>query len=197
MPQALTLQVRLPSDRSKTGTLSVIDPVTGGVLFGPIPVLGRAARTAAAGKGNPSADWRKPYGDTPLGEYRIARIVENGAGTTRSHEQYGRSGSIVLDPTGGDAALAKANGRTGLLIHAGRQPQSPTPLPSHLKSTNGCLRVLDGDLSGLIAAIRANSLLFPGTVRIEVGPAGPPGDIDDSANEPDPPPTSGGGVILP
>lgn len=198
MSEVLTIRVQLPDDRNKTGILELIDPITGLPLAGPFPVLGRAARNTAASKGNPGAVSTKPFGDTPLGGYRIERIQSNGSGTSRPIEVYGSAGSIVMDPTSGDAATAKANGRVGLLIHAGRQPDSPTPLPSHLKSTNGCLRMLEGDLADLIKKIEDNSFLFPGHVNIEVAQAGgPDGDIDENVDDGDPPPLSGGDIILP
>ena len=198
MTQILTIHVKLPNDRDKTGTLELIDPITELPIAGPFPVLGRAARDTADKEGNPGADSLKLFGDTPLGSYRIERIQSNGRGTTRPEEKYGAAGSIVMDPVSGDAAKAKANGRTGLLIHAGRQPKSPTPLPSHLVSTNGCLRMLEDDLKDLIKKIETNSFLFPGSVKISISRVdGPIGDIDESVKEGDPPPMDGGDVILP
>lgn len=198
MTSTLTIRVKLPNDRTKTGTLALIDPITGLPIAGPFPVLGRAARNTASNKGNPGADPLKPYGDTPLGGYRINRIQSNGPGTTRPEEIYGAAGSIVMDPVSGDAAAAKANGRTGLLIHAGRQVSSPTPLPSHLKVTNGCLRMLEDDLKNIIIKIEENSFLFPGNVNIEIAPTGGPrGDIDENIEEGDPPPMKTGDIILP
>ncbi len=198
MPKVLTIRVQLPNNRDKTGTLELIDPVTGLPLAGPFPVLGRAALNTAENNGNSNADSLKPFGHTPLGGYRVERIQSNGDGTSRPIEVFGSTGSIVMEPTSGDAATAKANGRVGLLIHAGRQPNSPTPLPSHLKNTNGCLRMLEGDLSDLIHKIESNSFLFPGKVVIKITPIGGlDGDIDENIDEGDPPPLSGGDIILP
>jgi hypothetical protein len=193
----LTIRVQLPANRLRTGTLSVIDPLTGVPLFGPVPVLGRAARDRAGQAGNPGGDPLRPYGDTPTGGYRIVNIVANGPGTSRPVLNYGQSGAIVLDPASGDAARAEANGRTGLLIHAGRHAFSSVVDARALKPTNGCLRMLDWDLAELIKVIRQNSLLFPGTVTVEIaGPEGPQGDIDETVNDPDPPSTLGP-VVLP
>ena len=197
MPDQLTIRVRLPDNRNHTGTLELISPLTGLTVFGPVPVLGRAARNSATAHGNPSRDATKPYGHTPLGTYQVQRIVSNGPGTTRPFDVYGRSGAIVLDPLVGQAAIAKANGRVGLLIHAGRQPNSPTPLPSQLKPTNGCIRMLDRDLATLIDAIRDQSFGFPGVVNVDVGSPGAPSDIDEAINDPEPPPSDGGSIILP
>lgn len=204
MAGTLKIRVKLPQDRTRAGTLELIDPITGGLLFGPVPVLGRAARNTAKKHGNPNADPLQPFGDTPLGEYKISNIVAIGAGTSRPVEQYGSSGAIVMSPARiglpadqqDAAATAANNGRTGLLIHAGRQPNSPTPLPSHLKPTNGCIRILHKDLSELIQYVRNNAFLFPGTVSIEVAAvAGPQGDIDETVEETDPPPISGTTIL--
>lgn len=193
----LTIRVRLPANRLHTGTLTVVDPLTGAPLFGPVPVLGRAARNRAAQEGNPSADPLKKFGDTPTGGYRIVNIVANGNGTSRPVAAFGDSGSIVLDPVSGEAAQAEANGRTGLLIHAGRHAFSSVVDARMLKPTNGCLRMLDWDLAELIKVIRNNSLLFPGAVTVEIaGPEGPRGDIDETISDGDPPATSGP-VVLP
>lgn len=194
----LTIRVQLPADRTKTGTLTLVNPGTGLVLFGPVPVLGRAARNTASAHGNPSGNSLQPFGDTPTGTYDVARIVGNGNGTSRPIAAYGQSGSIVMEPTGGDALTAKSNGRIGLLIHAGRHAFSSVVDARALKPTNGCIRMLDFDMANLITAIKNNALIFPGTVTVEIGgPPGPQGDIDETVSDGDPPPTTGGPVVLP
>lgn len=194
---SLTIRVELPADRTRTGTLKVVDPITGVTLFGPVPVLGRAARNRASQEGNPNGDPLRPFGDTPTGVYNIARIVANGDSTTRPVANFGQSGSIVLDPTGGDARQAEINGRTGLLIHAGRHAFSSVVDARALKPTNGCLRMLDWQLAELIKVIRDNSLIFPGTVTVQVGGSeGPRGDIDETVSDGDPPSLQGP-IVLP
>jgi hypothetical protein len=194
----LTIKIALPADRTKTGTLTLIDPLTGGALFGPVPVLGRAALDTARARGNPTGDPLKQWGHTPTGTYSVARIVANGEGTSRPAQRYGKSGSIVLDPTGGDALLAKRNGRTGLLIHAGRHAFSSVVPASALKPTNGCIRMLDFQMDALLSNIRANALRFPGEVVVEIRePGGSRGDIDETVDDGDPPPVHGGPVVLP
>ena len=194
---SLVIKILLPADRTKTGTLRVVDSNTGVTVYGPVSVLGRAARNAAKAAGNPGADPLKKNGDTPEGVFNVLSIVRNGAGTSRPTIQYGENGSIVLDPTGGPALTAKQSGRTGLLIHSGRHPNTPMLSPSVLKPTNGCLRMLDWDMKSLIDAIRDNMLLFPGTLTVEVsGSPGPQGDIDETVDDGDPPPLQGP-VILP
>lgn len=44
----MKIEVKLPADRTKTGTLKLIDSTTGLTLFSSVSVLGRAARDAAA-----------------------------------------------------------------------------------------------------------------------------------------------------
>lgn len=191
------VKIQLPTDRKKTGMLTLVDATTGLTLFGPAPVLGRAARNTAAARGNAAADPLRPFGDTPTGTYNVNNIVKNGAGTTRPVLQYGESGSIVLDPSAGDALTAKNNGRTGILIHAGRHANSSVVAPNALKPTNGCIRMRDWDLNLLIDAIKNNAILFPGKVTVEIGgPGGPQGDIDETVDDGDPPPMLGP-IILP
>ncbi|MBL8501557.1 MAG: L,D-transpeptidase [Nitrosomonas sp.] len=193
MPSNLTVQVRLPSNRDQTGELSLIDPITQLPVFGPVPVLGRAAKNIAVAHGNPARTSTLPFGHTPLGSYSIVSILKNGTGTSRPENQYGKSGSIVLDPQSGDAAVAKRNGRVGLLIHGGRQANNPTPLPSHLISTSGCLRMLDGDLAKLIEAIKQNNFLFPGIITVEISTiGGVQATLDETIQDADPPPMDGG-----
>jgi len=192
---SMKIDVTLPADRTKTGTLQLVDDATGLTLFGPVAVLGRAARNTAAAHGNPTGDSLQPFGDTPTGTYSVPEILANGGTTSRPMAQYGQSGSIRLDPTGGDAAAAKSNGRTGLLIHAGRHAFSSVIDPKALKPTNGCIRMRDWDMQGLIDAIRANGLLFPGSFSVTVGPEGVSADMDESVSDGDPPPLDGGTVL--
>ncbi len=191
----LEIRVRLPNDRRNTGTLEMVDTITGLTLFGPIPALGRAARNTAAAHGNPNGLSTLPFGDTPTGGYRLPMVLRSGANTNHPADVYGSSGVIVLDPVSGDALTAKNNGRTGLLIHSGRQISTPTPLPSHLRPTNGCIRVLERDLAALVQAMRDNAFLFPGDVTLTVGPNGPQGTMDENVSDGDPPPLTGTPVV--
>lgn len=191
----LELRVKLPDNRLKTGTLELVDSTTGLRVFGPIPALGRGARNVAKDHGNPNGKATLPYGDTPTGNYQVPRVLKSGSGTSHPADVYGSVGVIVLDPIGGEAAAAKANGRTGLLIHAGRQVATPTPLPSHLRATNGCIRVLEPDLAALIQAMKDNAILFPGDVVVSVGPEGPPGGGGDDSVEGDPPNLNGSPIL--
>jgi len=191
----LEIRVSLPNDRLRTGTVELVDTGTGLRVADPFPGLGRAARNTARAHQNPSGSSTMPFGDTPLGGYKIPRVLKTGAGTSHPANIYGSVGAIVLDPVSGDAQLAEANGRTGLLIHAGRQVASPTPLPGHLMVTNGCVRMLEGDLAALIKAMRDFAFLFPGDVSVVVGAAGPAGIVDDDLNEGDPPDLTGAPIL--
>lgn len=185
------VKINLPANRNNTGTLTLIDATTGLTLFGPVSVLGRASRNTAAAHSNPGADPLKKFGDTPTGAYNVNNIVKNCAGTTRPVLQYGESGSIVLDPSAGHALTAKKNGRTGILIHAGRHANSSVVAPNALKPTNGCIRMRDWDLNLLIDTIKKNTILFPGKVTVEIdGSGGPQGDIDETVDDGDPPPNA-------
>lgn len=191
----LEIRVSLPNNRLNTGTVELVDPVSGLRVFGPVPAMGRAARDTARAHDNPNGISTLPYGDTPLGGYRIPSVLASGAGTNHPANVYGSAGVIVLDPVSGDALIAENNGRTGLLIHAGRQVSSPTPLPNHLKPTNGCVRMLESDLAGLIKAMRDYAFIFPGEVSVRVGAAGPAGIIDERINDGDPPPLTGKPIL--
>ncbi|MBW6530517.1 hypothetical protein KZ820_07190 [Sphingomonas sp. RRHST34] len=149
----------------------------------------------SAAHGNPNGVSTQPFGDTPLGGYRIPQVLRSGAGTTHPADVYGSVGVIVLDPVSGDAEVAQDNGRTGLLIHAGRQVATPTPLPGHLRPTNGCIRILEPDLAALIQAMRDNAFLFPGGVTVQVGSAGPAGITDEDVDDGDPPDFNGTPIL--
>lgn len=137
-------------------------------------------------------------GDTPTGAYSIPAIVTNGPGTPQDVERYGAAGSVVLNPISGQALQAKANGRVGLLIHAGRQHAGPALPRQKLKPTHGCIRMIEADLKLLIDKLKEIELTFPANVEVVVGSAGEtiaePGAATDEA---DPPPIGGGSIILP
>ena len=104
--------------------------------------LGRADSWRARKAGNSSRDPRHPFGDTPLGGWRAARIAHN-------RPQRWPLGVIWLGPshgakvTSGQALEAAKQGRTGLAIHSGRGNERLIP-------TFGCLRLLDDDFHRLI-----------------------------------------------
>lgn len=147
-PVDLVLDVRLPSDRHRTGLLT-LKRVSGAAIVADLKVLGKADNARALLAGNPQRDPSLPFGDTPTGRYAVPRAVATGAGTPYSSNSYGSNGALVLDPVDGQAMDAKGNGRVGLLIHGGTLGTG-----SRLRATHGCLRLSDGDMAILMAAIR-------------------------------------------
>ena len=79
----------------------------------------RADDAAAARYRNIERNPLLPYGDTPLGVYRVVGILKSGPDTEFDLESFGGHRVILLEPVSGDAALADANGRFQLLIQAG------------------------------------------------------------------------------
>jgi hypothetical protein len=142
------LIVSLPANREFEGRLT-LEEENGRVLAGPFPVCGLADRAAAGRHGNPSGQPLLPYGDTPLGRYRIAGIHATGRKTSLSAELFGPHGVIVLTPTAGDAALADANGRFCIAIQGGTLGPG-----RRLRPTNGSLRLTDKDQRALVRALR-------------------------------------------
>ena len=100
-----------------------------------------------------------PYGDTPSGAYKILNVANTGDGTPYDKDKFGPNGALRLDPVSGDAATAKANQRSGLMIHAGRPSAN-----GGLRPTNGCIRMSNDDIQSLITAI---SLLSAGENPLE------------------------------
>jgi hypothetical protein len=141
------IKVQLPKDRNYTGVLRVEDDL-GRSLAGPFQVCARANDLAASEHGNPRRLQALPYGDTPVGGYRVLRIVGTGRGTQFDVSQYGRAGIIVLEPVSGEAAIAEANGRWYIGIHGGAPGAH-----ARLRSANGCIRMRDEDVAAVIAAI--------------------------------------------
>jgi len=173
------LIVTLPENRDYAGMLW-LEGADGDVIAGPFAVCGRADQKAAQHHANPNRDPLLPFGDTPLGRYRVAGIQSSGAGTARPADHFGPYGVIVLTPTGGDAALADANGRFHVLIQGGA--------PAHerrLRPTNGSLRLGNRDqriLMGMLGEWRDTPCELrpmPGTpVTKRVATESPCGDGD-------------------
>jgi hypothetical protein len=139
----MRITIQLPVNRDLTGLLWIED-LEDRCISGPFVVCGRASDTAAALHGNPSRDRLLPYGDTPLGTCRVLGLFPTGTGTVLPESEFGSHGALVLEPVAGEVALAEANGRFLFLIHGGA-PRAD----GRLVSTNGSLRVLDGDMRRL------------------------------------------------
>ena len=106
----------------------------GELIGGPWPCYGKADNAKAAAQENPSRDPVLPYGDHPLGRYRVTGFLPGAHGQAK---RFG-PGCFILEPIEGDAARAKENGRTGLLIHGGSLDSA-----GNLRATFGCLRIPD------------------------------------------------------
>ncbi len=114
------------------------------VVAGPFTCFGKADNAMAARHGNPRRDTTRRFGDTPSGEYR-ARFVHT---PQRDTNTYGVNGYIMMEPIGGDALVARRNGRSGLWIHGGSVRNG------RLRPTFGCVRVFDSDMAVLLSMSR-------------------------------------------
>ena len=175
----LQIEVVLPADRDKLGTITAVSTLTGQPVWGPKFCYGRADRGTASRHGNEGAVRTQQYGDTPTGGYQITglRPVEPNEMAT-----YGAQDALKIDGVTGEAMIRKANGTNDLRIHGGR----PTLGANLLRPTNGCLRLLDIDMQGLLAAIADDGNGFPIDMTITEGQ--PPqlvaGGPDDGYDDP-------------
>ena len=147
----MRIQVVLHHDRLRPGALTVLPDAGGAALLGPVPCLGRADNEAAALHGNPDRDPKRSFGDTPTGEYRVAKTVPH-SGETDIHS-YGAHPSLLLDPQTGDALLAKQAKREGLMIHGGAPSTA-----GGLRPTHGCIRLSEDNQLALLNAVGATPL---------------------------------------
>ncbi len=141
------LVVELPKNRDLAGRLSLIGD-DGSTIAGPFAVAGRALDGPARAHGNPRRLPLLPYGDTPLGTYRLTRRISMRGADIRSVQRFGRFGIAVLTPAGGDAALADAAGRFEIWVHGG-----PPSRDCALRATNGALRLANSDQRRLMRAL--------------------------------------------
>jgi hypothetical protein len=140
--------VRLPSDRDYAGILEIQGP-GGKTIAGPFDVCARADSEIARRNHNPSRNPLLPFGDVPLGNYRVAQIFDSGPRTSYPAEEFGSAGIVLLQPQSGEAVLADANGRFGFFIQAGRLSRKGA-----LRPNDGSLRLSDRDLRKLLAVVR-------------------------------------------
>lgn len=141
------LIVQFDPDRTKVGAISLINKFGQTIQF--LSALGKASRTDATAHNNPECSTILPFGDTPLGEYKIVGIEDTSGFTGKNLNSYGNKGRIRLDPISGEALLAKQNGRTGLLIHG----KGKDNIINKLIVTNGCIRLLNSEIFVLINAM--------------------------------------------
>lgn len=179
------ISIQLTPDRTVGGLLLLYDSVGNQVGNG-LSVLGKAAINTATVNGNPTCDPNQPFGDTPTGTYNFIAITDFVPPYDNPHS-YGINGVIKLDPTSGNAAIAKANGRTGILIHGG--DLGPGGM---LRRTNGCLRLRDDEFYYLKDKINNFLLPLDPITSVEVLEIGTPSpiscDTNSTCDEGDPPP---------
>lgn len=173
------LIVSLPEDRGYAGTLRV-ENGRGRVLAGPFPVCGRADGAAARRHDNRARNPLLPFGDTPLGRYRVVGVLPGG--TDWPADRFGPHGVVVLQPTAGEAALADANGRFHLLIQGGRLGRG-----RRLRPTNGALRLANRDQKRLIDLLRRRRDVVCECVPMSTTPASLPVAADGPCDDGDPP----------
>jgi hypothetical protein len=161
------LRVILPADRTKLGSIELLG--LGGVtLAGPFPVYGKADGKTAAKKQNASRFPTKVYGDTPTGGYSVTAVERTGSGSSLSDvAKYGANGALRVNPVSGEAELAKANGRTGLLVHGGAL--GTTPAGKFLRPTNGCLRMENDHMATLITILEQKQIPLPLVLTVQIG----------------------------
>jgi len=140
----------LPRDRDLCGSLQVFG-TTGEAVCGPFAVAARANDALASARGNPTRNPLQRFGDTPTGTWRVREILPSGPETIFSVAEFGPHGIVVLEATGGDAALADANGRFQVLIQAG--DASPD---GRLRATAGAFRLSNDAQAHLLRAIEAD-----------------------------------------
>jgi hypothetical protein len=129
------LRVMLPKNRDNIGHLRV---EVNGTPVADFRVLARGSR-------GPGDTALQTNGNTPTGTYSGNQIIDT---ATFPQSSYGPWGAVRLQPIAGDALLAEAIGRRGLLIHGGN-PATSGPWKGSLKPTQGCLRVCNDDMQKL------------------------------------------------
>ena len=91
---------------------------------------------------------------------------------------------IQIDPTSGEALLAKQNGRTGFLVHGGDPGGSQL-----LRRTNGCIRMMNTELADLINEINQLGENLDSVEVVELAGAGTGScENNGTCGEGDPPP---------
>jgi hypothetical protein len=158
----LSLSVILPIERNNLGVIKINDDLTGLTVWGHKFCYGRADHGTAGQNGNANADPTQPYGDTPTGGFDVVGIRPVQASEMN---KYGSQDALMLKGVTGQAMIREANSGHQLLIHGGR-PSFGTVL---LRPTNGCLRLLDQDMKGLLSALGDDGNNFPYSLNIVDG----------------------------
>lgn len=162
MTNVARLTILLPEARDRCGR-AVLVSGGGEVLLGPFRVLGTASRHVSRRMGNPDHDRLRPFGDPPSGTYAVASSLPPGTLHTRRPGRFGKLGALVLEPTGGEALEAKTHGRARIVLHGG-----PRDRERRLRRTRGGLRVGNGKLAALLAAINRAQLAGDPLSAVEI-----------------------------
>ncbi len=141
----MRIAVLLPKDRTRPGTLRLLDDAGTPMLA--MPCLGKSDNAKALENDNPTRDPTKPWGDTPAGTYRPAKVRR----FTPEHATLGPY-AIPLIGIGGQALEAVKGGRTELYIHATRTNDGGRG-EDRLIPTYGCLRIEDDDMRALVEVL--------------------------------------------
>ena len=139
------INVKLPKDRTRPGTLVVLDPADMRIVYA-CTCLGKADGNKARAKNNIERDTTRPWGDFPLGKYQLSEI--------KFFAQYADGfgvGWLPIEGANGDAEKALKNGRTGLAVHSGRGNDRLVP-------TYGCLRLFDRDFEAISAILEGDAV---------------------------------------
>lgn len=153
----MKILVELPKDRSILGTLRLFDD-GGGEVFR-CECLGKADQEAATAHGNPTRDWRLPFGDTPLGEFNV--IHDAISPTEANVYSFGTAYAEARFPASSENSSIRVfdlysteweHKRPGLMIHGGTLNAAFT-FWNGLRPTHGCLRLSNADIDRLIGLI--------------------------------------------
>ena len=143
----LTFNISLPKNRLLPGTLMAVSNEGEVLLDPPRACLGLADSAAAVQHGNKDRDPLRPFGDTPLGRYRVTVIP-----AAQNTHSYGICRRLLLTPFQGPCVEAESNGRRGLEIHEG--DENPNYVSwKFLRPTDGCVRVQRETMQASLARI--------------------------------------------
>ncbi|BFO67410.1 hypothetical protein [Chryseobacterium sp. KCF3-3] len=133
----MKIEVKLPIDRTKTGTLTLKNE-NGEVLAGPFSVQG---------KGTGGNDTMRENADTPTGEYILPeRPFLPPKNDADGIKKFGVNSRIIISPVSGDAMTASTTRHMDMLRIHGGAPSAT----GGLRWTQGCLRLSDADMESLL-----------------------------------------------
>ena len=167
------IEAMVPRDRRKLGALAVWDRGDGElppIVLSVTRAFFKADTARAAAEGNPTRDPIHPYGDFPLGRYRVT----GGSGVhVDLYPWYVNDetdpGDFHIPAIDRDDAMWAFKRRTpagavkvarwGIDIHGGRlAADAQYVYPHKMRPTFGCIRMLDRDLQNLIYLIQRRNI---------------------------------------